>query len=78
MRVIGVMADGYGGPEALRMFEVPDPVAGTGQVLVRVHAATVNPTDTYFRNGGRSAQQKDAGPFVPGMDVAGVVEALGT
>lgn len=75
MRVVGVME--YGGPEALEVIEVPDPELGPGQVLVRVHAAAVSPTDTYGRNGARkSMQQSDPPPYVPGMDAAGVVEAI--
>ncbi len=76
MRAIGV--NDYGGPEALEVVELPDPSPGPGDVLVRVRAATVNPTDTYVRNGARSERQReDPPPYVPGMDVAGVVEALG-
>ena len=76
MRAVGVVE--YGGPEALRVVEVPDPVAGPGEVLVRVRAAAVNPTDTYTRNGARRAQQERFGPpYVPGMDVAGEVLAIG-
>ena len=76
MRAIGV--NDYGGPEALEVVELPDPSPGPGEVLVRVRAATVNPTDTYVRNGARAERQrKDPPPYVPGMDVAGVVVALG-
>ncbi len=68
----------FGGPEALQVVELPDPEPGPGQVLVRVHAATVNPTDTYTRNGARAEMlRKDPPPYVPGMDVAGVLEAVG-
>lgn len=49
MKAVGVSE--FGGPEALRVFEVPEPHAGPGQVRVRVHAATVNPGDRYLRNG---------------------------
>jgi NADPH:quinone reductase-like Zn-dependent oxidoreductase len=46
--------------------------AGPGQVRIRVHAATVNPTDVAARNGARAEQQKaDPPPYVPGMEVAG-------
>ncbi len=76
MRAIGV--NDYGGPEALEVVDLPDPSPGPGEVLVRIRAATVNPTDTYVRNGDRAERQrKDPPPYVPGMDVAGVVEALG-
>ncbi|WP_420452178.1 NADP-dependent oxidoreductase [Ilumatobacter sp.] len=76
MRAVGV--NEHGGPEALEVVELPDPEAGPGQILVRVHAATVNPTDTYGRNGARAEhQKKDPPPYVSGMDVAGVVEAIG-
>jgi NADPH:quinone reductase len=76
MNIVGV--EQFGGPEALRVFVVPDPHAGPGQVRVRVHAAAVNPTDTYVRNGARAAQlQADPPPYVPGMDVAGVLDEIG-
>ena len=43
-----------------------------------MHAATVNPTDTFVRNGDRAeVQQRDPGPYVPGMDVAGVLDEVG-
>lgn len=76
MRVIGVTE--FGGPEALHVVEVPDPEVGAGQVGVAVSAAAVNPTDTATRNGMRAESlRKDPPPYVPGMDVAGVVTALG-
>jgi NADPH:quinone reductase len=76
MRAVGVRE--HGGPEALEVVELPDPSPGPGEVLVRVHAATVNPTDTYVRNGARAEhQRKDPPPYVPGMDVAGVLAGIG-
>ncbi|WP_313404062.1 NADP-dependent oxidoreductase, partial [Aeromicrobium sp.] len=77
MKAIG--ANRYGGPEVLEVVELPDPEPGEGEVLVRVHAAAVNPTDTYVRNGDRAKHQARQSPFpyVPGMDVAGVLEAIG-
>lgn len=66
----------FGGPEVLTLDTLPDPVAGPGQVLVRVHAAGVNPVDTYIRNGAY-ARLPDL-PYTPGWDGAGVVEAIGT
>src|SRR5919107_116493 len=49
MRAVGVTE--FGGPEALRLLDVPDEPLGKGQVRLRVTAAAVNPTDTYARNG---------------------------
>src|SRR6202165_4083875 len=65
----------FGGPEVLRLEEVPTPKPGPGQVLVRVHAAGVNPYDTYMRAGTYAI--KPPLPYTPGSDAAGVVEAVG-
>ena len=66
----------YGGPEVLKLEDVPDPTPGAGQVLVRVKAAGVNPYDTYMRAGNYGAKNPSL-PYTPGSDAAGVVEALG-
>ena len=65
----------FGGPEVLKLEEVPTPKPATGQVLVRVHAAGVNPYDTYMRAGTYAI--KPPLPYTPGSDAAGVVEAVG-
>jgi NADPH:quinone reductase len=80
MRVVGVSGEGgYGGPEKLRVFELPDRHAGSGEVRIRVHAAAVNPTDTFTRNGSRHEMLKDLEPpYVAGMDVAGVIDEIGS
>jgi NADPH:quinone reductase-like Zn-dependent oxidoreductase len=76
MRAIGVTE--YGGPDALEVVELPEPHTGPGEVRLRVHAAAVNPTDTYVRDGSRAErQEKDPPPYVPGMDAAGVVDEIG-
>ena len=76
MRAGGLMK--YGGPEVLKVVNVPEVQAGSGQVRLRIHAAAVNPTDTMARNGSRAEQQKvDPPPYVPGMDAAGVVDQVG-
>src|SRR3954447_22972962 len=79
MRVVGVSGEGgYGGPEALRVFELPDRHAGAGEVRIAVHAAAVNPTDTFTRTGARhELMQAHEPPYVPGMDVAGIVDEVG-
>jgi NADPH2:quinone reductase len=65
----------FGGPEVLEFQEIPTPKPGPGQVLVRVHAAGVNPYDTYMRNGTYAV--KPQLPYTPGSDAAGTVEAIG-
>ncbi len=73
MRAIRVRE--FGGPEVMRLEDVPDPKPGAGEVVVRVHAAGVNPVDTYIRSG--SYALKPPLPYTPGMDAAGTVEAVG-
>jgi NADPH2:quinone reductase len=76
VRVVGLTQ--FGGPEVLRVFEVPEPTPGAGEVRIRVHAAAVNPTDTGLRAGlTRARFEGRPGPYVPGMDAAGVVDAIG-
>lgn len=65
----------FGDPEIMQLEEVPDPKPQAGQVVVRVHAAGVNPVDTYVRAGGY-ALEPDL-PYTPGMDAAGEVESVG-
>ena len=65
----------FGGPEVLKLEEVPTPKPAPGQVLVRIHAAGVNPYDTYMRAGTYAV--KPPLPYTPGSDGAGVVEAVG-
>jgi NADPH2:quinone reductase len=65
----------FGGPEVLKLEDVPTPKPAAGQVLVRVHAAGVNPYDTYMRSGAYA--RKPALPYTPGSDGAGIVEAAG-
>jgi NADPH:quinone reductase-like Zn-dependent oxidoreductase len=76
MRAVGVTE--FGGPEALHIVELPEPQAGPGEMRIRVRAAAVNPTDTLIRSGARAHQLKDIPPpYVPGMDVAGVLDQIG-
>ncbi len=76
MRGVGVIE--FGGPEALQVVDLPEVHAGPGEVRMRVHAAAVNPTDTYVRNGDRAeALRRDPPPYIPGMDAAGVIDEIG-
>jgi NADPH:quinone reductase len=65
----------FGGPEVLKLEEVPTPKPAAGQVVVRIHAAGVNPYDTYMRAGTYAV--KPPLPYTPGSDGAGVIEAVG-
>src|SRR5690349_22596726 len=65
----------FGGPEVLKLEDVPTPKPAAGQVLVRIHAAGVNPYDTYMRAGTYAI--KPPLPYTPGSDGAGVIEAVG-
>ncbi len=65
----------FGGPEVLKFEEAPTPKPGAGQVLVRIHAAGVNPYDTYMRSGTYAV--KPPLPYTPGSDGAGVIDAVG-
>jgi NADPH2:quinone reductase len=64
-----------GGPDVIRYGDLPDPVPGPRQVLVRVRAAAINPIDTYIRAG--SVTMPLPVPFVVGCDLAGEVVAVG-
>lgn len=65
----------FGAPEELKLEDVPDPRPEKGQILVKVHAAGVNPVDTYIRSG--SYKIKPPLPYIPGSDCAGMVEETG-
>ncbi len=65
----------FGSPEVMRMEKIPEPVPGPSQVIVKVHAAGVNPVDTYIRS-GQYALKPDL-PYTPGMDASGVIESIG-
>ena len=65
----------FGGPEVLKLEEVPDLVAGPGQVVVDVKAIGVNPVESYIRTGTYAS--KPNLPYTPGNDAAGVVKEVG-
>jgi NADPH2:quinone reductase len=73
--VKAIRVHAFGGPEVLVLEDVPEPTPGKGQVVVRVKAAGVNPSDTYTRSG--ISPMKPPLPYTPGSDAAGVVEAVG-
>jgi NADPH:quinone reductase-like Zn-dependent oxidoreductase len=67
----------YGPPEVFRIEEIPEPVLKSHELLVRVHAASVNPVDWKQRKGNHRFFLKANFPVVPGYDVSGVVEKVG-
>ena len=66
----------FGGPEVLKLEEIPTLTPEAGQVLVRIQAAGVNPYDTYMRAGTYAI--KPPLPYTPGSDAAGTIEAVGS
>jgi NADPH:quinone reductase-like Zn-dependent oxidoreductase len=71
-----VLLTKHGGPETLRYGDAPDPVAGPGEVVVNVHAASVNAADYKVRLGG-GRYTRTRFPHILGRDFSGVVSALG-
>jgi len=67
----------YGDADTVRAGDVPDPTAGAHDVLVRIHAASVNPVDLKIRDGDLKAILPYRAPFVLGNDLAGTVVAVG-
>ncbi len=71
-----MLLTGHGGPEMMKYGEAPDPKAGPGEVVVDIHAASVNGADPKVRRGnGRYKLEKF--PHIMGRDFSGVVSALG-
>ena len=70
-----IRAHSFGGPEVLQLETVEDPVAGSGEVVVDVRAAGVNPADTYMRSGTYAVRPEL--PYTPGGDAGGVISAIG-
>jgi NADPH:quinone reductase-like Zn-dependent oxidoreductase len=72
-----VVMNEYGGPEVLKYEDIRDPVAGPGEVLVRVAASSVNPFDLKIRSGAAKDFVPFTFPGILGLDVSGTVEAIG-
>jgi len=70
-----IVVHSFGGPEMMKIEDVPDPVPGPGQVVVDVGAVGVNPYDTYMLSGNYAT--KPPLPYSPGSDAAGTVAAVG-
>jgi len=75
-----VVITGYGGPEVLQVVEVPDPVPGPDEVRVRVRSSALNRADLLQRAGAYPDPRRrrgDQSPEIPGLEFAGVVDAVG-
>lgn len=72
-----VLLEGYGGVNRLRYEDVPTPVPGEGEVLIRVISTSINPVDYKIREGAMKEETPLELPVVLGYDVAGEVTALG-
>src|ERR1700728_1221953 len=72
-----VRYDEFGGIDVLRVDEVPRPAPGSGQVLVRVKAAGINPSEAVIRTGAVSKLFPSTFPSGQGSDLAGVIEEVG-
>lgn len=76
--MVSVALESFGGPEVLKVHRAATPTPQPDQIRVRVEFATVNPTDTLFRKGAQERLlESPVGPWVPGMELAGVVDQLG-
>ncbi|MYJ72985.1 MAG: alcohol dehydrogenase catalytic domain-containing protein, partial [Rhodospirillaceae bacterium] len=69
--------DRFGGPEELKLVDLPDPQPGPGELLIEVHAVSVVPGDWKLRKGELTAIFPVRPPKVPGRDGAGIVRAVG-
>jgi NADPH:quinone reductase-like Zn-dependent oxidoreductase len=72
-----VYLERFGGPEVLEYGDLPDPVAGAGEVVIDVAAASVNAADWKFRSGQYARHSGAKFPLIPGRDFSGSVSALG-
>ena len=65
----------HGGPEVLRYEDVPDPVPSRGEVLIEVHATSINHIDIFLRRGMPGV--KVSLPKIPGSDASGIIREIG-
>lgn len=72
-----VAIESYGGPETLKVMDLPRPVLRDDDVLVEVHSTSVNPVDWKIRQGMMKARVNYAFPLILGWDVAGIVKEVG-
>ena len=73
-----IQFDRFGGPEVLTLADVPKPVAGPGEVVVDIHAASINPADWKGRAGINENAKQTSFPHIPGRDFSGIISAVGS
>jgi NADPH2:quinone reductase len=66
----------FGPPEVLKYEDVPDPTPRLGEIRVRVHAATVNRVLDVSLRAGKEQRRQPVLPLIPGVDCAGIVDAV--
>jgi NADPH:quinone reductase-like Zn-dependent oxidoreductase len=71
-----IQVNEYGGAEQLKEVEIPRPVAGRGQVVVRVYATSFNPVDSKRVSGKMRQAMPIAFPYIPGGDFSGVIDSV--
>ena len=71
-----IQVNEYGGPEQLKVVEIPKPIAHRSQVLVRVHATSFNPVDLKRVSGKMREVFRITFPFIPGGDFSGVIDSV--
>lgn len=69
--------DTFGDADVLKIADIPQPEAKSGEVLIRVHASSINPVDLGVRAGKILPAEPDLFPMILGWDAAGVIDALG-
>ncbi|MCP9972277.1 zinc-binding dehydrogenase [Actinomadura madurae] len=75
--MLAIRQAAFGGPEQLRLDEVPDPHPADGEVRIRVESAGVHLLDTVIRRGGGGPRVATSLPMTPGREVAGIVDEVG-
>jgi NADPH:quinone reductase-like Zn-dependent oxidoreductase len=76
-RMQALLITGYGGSEVLKLDNVTVPAPSSGEVRIRIHAAGINPIDWKIRAGKLQRSSAVTLPYIPGRDVAGIIDAIG-
>src|ERR1700756_606847 len=77
LRMKAIVIHQFGPPEVLKYEDVPDPTPRLGEIRVQIHAATVNRVLDVSLRAGREPRRQPVLPLIPGVDCAGIVDAVG-